>query len=238
MKALRAVRVPLSVMFALAGCATTSPLELADKDHRQHDEINRILDSALGPVPGSLNAEQQNEVALLRGQLAAAIVARYGARGVEELSDDRANDANRMLGHIERTQVALGRARAATRQRSAFFDVSRTDFRFAVLDMAGTAVEPSVRAAVRLVTNVSPIDRVRNGREFLRRVLEDAAYASAYQTSFKALTTRIASAQKITGTDWLEVNTELRNACARLNAVSGSPARPDCVPATSDAALF
>lgn len=217
-------------MFLLGGCAT-SPIPGTTVEDDYHISIERLLDDTVGAIPFQDRASRAyRELRLLRGQLIVGIVARYGVARIEDFSSDRKADATKLLGLVEIAERAMLKARTVVESEGAFFNVYRTDVLFAVVDMAGAALEPTVRGLRLFVVSTSPFERIRLGKELLRNVMEDKLYGKAYKDDFAAVLARVQNASgRSNDKDWQEVSAHLADACTRLNNIVGKTT--DCVPA-------
>jgi len=236
MSALIRVSLAVLVLSFLQACATTP--ELPSSDERDvYQDIDSLLDRGIGPIEAPPGSKLERELTLLRGQLVVAMITRYGVARIGDFSDDRANDANKLLGQLDHTKEGLRKARAAVQNDEPFYNVYRTDLRFMVLDMAGTAAHPTIRGVTQLVVNQSTLDRIRNGRRHLQNVLEDALYARAYREDFDSLLAQVKTTGKVTDAHWRSVNQQLREACDRLDRTAGRSTPTVCAPPEFDKAL-
>jgi hypothetical protein len=218
-------------------CATTPELPLDGDEHEVSHDIDALLDRGIGPIEAPPGSKLERELTLLRGQLVVAMITRYGVARINDFSADRANDANKLLGQLDHTKEAMRKARAALQNEEPFYNVYRTDLRFMVLEMAGTAVQPTIRGVTQLVVDQSTLDRIRNGRRHLQNVLEDALYATAYREDFTSLLQQVKTTGKVTDTHWRSVNQQLRDACERLDRTAGRSTPTVCAPPEFDKAL-
>lgn len=230
-----------SAVLIMSGCAAL-PLSDTEADDRYHDFIQELLDKHLGKLPEPADSgptpDQYRELVLLRGQLVVGMVARYGIARTEDFSNDRANDAVKMLGLIDRAKSAMQKVRGVVQDREAFFQVYRTDLRFAVIEMSGAAVEQTVRGIKLFVLSTSPLERIRTGRKHLQNILEDKLYSEAYRQDFSALMNVIKSNNhSVSDNHWKQVNQHLRDACERLDRAAGRTGT-ECVPGEFDQALL
>ena len=234
---MRIVVLALGVSF-MSGC-TTLPLSDSDADDRYHDFIQELLDKHLGKLPESgPTPDQFRELILLRGQLVVGMVARYGVARIEDFSNDRSNDAIKMLGLVDRAKVATRKVRSVIMNKELFFQVYRTDLRFAVIEMSGAALEQTVRGIKLFVLSTSPLERIRSGRKHLQNILEDKLYSEAYRQDFSALMGDIqAKGYSVNDDHWKQVNQHLRDACERLDRAAGRK-DTECVPKEFDKSLL
>ena len=220
----------------LHACATAPELSVPD-ERDVYQDIDGVLDRELGPIEAPPGSKLERELTLLRGELVVAMIARYGVARINDFSDDRTNDANKLLGQLDHTKEAMRKARAAVQNNESFYNVYRTDLRFMVIDMAGTAVQPTIRGVTQLVVNQSTVDRIRNGRKHLQNVLEDALYSKAYREDFSTLLAQVKASGKVTDAHWRSVNQQLREACERLDRAAGRSTPTVCAPPDFDKAL-
>lgn len=187
----------------------------------------------------NVNAEQieclqqyQNDpkLRLIRARLIAAATARYAAARIADYSFDKANDATKVLGQLERVTKLLDDGYAVLAKDAeidkAMYPTQRADMYVAFIHLIHAATNPAQKKLTGLVV-ATPLERIQSGEQIFMKMLEDGLYLEAYADDMMKIRIGYTSIpQSITLSDaWNKgINSQMKSSCGLLVVLTGTKA--------------
>ncbi len=154
---------------------------------------------------------------LIRAQLMAVVILRYGLSNIDLHSEEKEVDKSRLMVELKQVIAGLKKTKGQLTSAEQYdYPVIKSDLIIAYIHFSFAAIKPFTKEAGNLLT-ASRLDQVKLGGTIIKQALKNALYREAYAAEMKELRLSNKYNGASISSQWAFVNNQLIEQCKNIS---------------------